>query len=481
MNKNWILVATLFSGHESQMMAAEMAINGSNLPIEAKLVLWSDNDPKVRAIHNLVYPEYENCCNPDVTKIDWGTVSEVDLLIYSSPCQSVSRSGKRKGIKKGSGTESALLWSVEKAIATKRPKCCIMENVAGMLDPDFQPDFIKWTRTLSSYGYVSYYKVLSSAEYGIPQNRERLFLVSFRIDDKANIPSFNWPEPVALTVKPEDLLDDAVDDKYYLDEQQVATFIDILKNAVDGYETDVIYPTDVPTKYLSSQFDRKVSATVAPLRKNGAIPTLMASNSQGGSLVTMTDCRREGTACVVEVWEGHPDLLPVNMPIDEITHQHITAQKKCRDRHRVLNVLDNLAPNQYFRVRRLTPEEAMRFMGVDQRYIDRIVRPKDVYSESEVAQLTTIDGKRVYLHDADIYGRAGNSIVVHTLAALLTQVFKTLTSSAYSTTDVQTSELSPLEKKRLAARNYYLRHREEVCRKSREYHRTKRNNNQSAA
>ena len=209
-------IATLFSGHESQMMAAEMAINGNNLPIETKLVLWSDIDPKVRAIHNLVYPEYKNCCNPDVTKIDWETVSDVDLLIYSSPCQSVSRSGKRKGIKKGSGTESALLWSVEKAIATKRPKCCIMENVAGMLDPDFQPDFIKWTRTLSSYGYVSYYKVLSSAKYGIPQNRERLFLVSFRIDDQSNIPSFNWPKPVALTLKPEDLLDDSVDDKYII-------------------------------------------------------------------------------------------------------------------------------------------------------------------------------------------------------------------------------------------------------------------------
>lgn len=141
MKKKWIKIMTLFSGYDAQIMAVRKAIKNLKKNLGIKVIGWSDIDRTVRAIHNVVFPEYANNCYPDVREIPWGSLESPDILFYSSPCQSLSRAGQRKGMKKGTETESQLIWTVEHAIATLRPKYCILENVEGMLDADFSEDF----------------------------------------------------------------------------------------------------------------------------------------------------------------------------------------------------------------------------------------------------------------------------------------------------------------------------------------------------
>ena len=117
--KRTIKMFTLFSGYDSQMMGLIDAIKDFENRYSVELVGWSDINPSVQLVHNLAFPEYTDRCYPDVSKIDWSQVEDFDILFYSSPCQNASRAGRREGFEKGSGTESSLIWEVERAIASK--------------------------------------------------------------------------------------------------------------------------------------------------------------------------------------------------------------------------------------------------------------------------------------------------------------------------------------------------------------------------
>ena len=405
-----IKIFTLFSGYDSQLMGLIKAAKKIKKLFKAILVGWSDNDQNVQRIHNLTFPEYADRCYPDVTKIHWPGIPDFDILFYSSPCQSASRSGRREGFEQDSGTKSSLVWAVENAIACKRPKWLILENVEGYLDPKNETTLIKWARTIASYGYASCFKVLNSADFGIPQNRSRIFMISMRIDDEKDF-AFQWPMTKKLTVKPENLLEDNVDDKYYLSTEMVATYIDLLRNGREGYKTKVNYSKKYPTKYLSSQFIRKVSSTVTPLTKNGAIPTLQTMCGDT-SLATFANCGQEGKPCVVEVWEGKKGIQPVVIKSEKPSRQKPVVKKTPNGAERILSIIDNLKESQYLRVRRLTPKECLRFMGVEDMYIDRMLQP---YMHK---------GKSRKVSDYTLYGRAGNSIVVNVLTALFTSLIE---------------------------------------------------------
>lgn len=382
---------TLFSGYESQMMALQLAVSSSNNFV-ADLVGWSDNNSIVQAIHNAVYPEYADRCYPDVTQIKWEDIEDFDILFASSPCQDVSRLGKKKGMKRESSTRSALVWEMERAIASKRPKWFIEENVTGMLD--YQEDFEELLRAISSYGYVCYFKILKGTEYGIPQNRPRLFLVAIRIDNDEMYPVFNWPEPTETRLKPEELLSDSVDDKYYLTIEETETYLDLVRNADDEYTTICSSNGMRPKKYLNEQFNRCISRFVAPLcKKNKAIPTLTACGCSG-SLESIAGCRRENHACVVEIWEGIQGLNPITTE-EKALYRKVKAFKKCMDKERILNAVDSLQSNQYLRIRHLTPAECLRFMGVKEKHVNRMTQPyasllQDGYTEQQIAKILTL-------------------------------------------------------------------------------------------
>lgn len=146
------------------------------------------------------------------------------LLTYSFPCQDLSKAGKQKGMSKGSGTRSGLLWEVERILIELKekgelPQVLLMENVPDVIGNKNYADFMEWYSALEEMGYQSYYKILNAKNYGIPQNRERCFMVSI-----LGKYSYQFPKGIELKIKLKDVLEDRVDEKYYLSQKIIETF-----------------------------------------------------------------------------------------------------------------------------------------------------------------------------------------------------------------------------------------------------------------
>ena len=187
-NDRPLRVFTTFSGYDSQCLALKKA----GIPFE--LVGWSEIEKRAIDAHNILFPQYSDKNYGDICKIDWSQVPDFDFFTYSSPCQSFSIAGLKQGGEEGSGTKSSLLWECKKAIEIKRPKYLMLENVKNLVSNKFKPTFDKWVSYLDSLGYTSYWKVLNGADYGIPQARERVFLVSILNPEG----DFEFPRPIKL-------------------------------------------------------------------------------------------------------------------------------------------------------------------------------------------------------------------------------------------------------------------------------------------
>ena len=212
--ENPLKVVTLCSGYDSQLMAIR------NLGIPYECVGWSEIDKYAIQAHNAVFPEIADRNLGDMTKIDWSKVEDFDLLFYSTPCTDFSNAGKQAGGEEGSGTRSSILWWTRYAIIQKKPKYLVMENVKALVSDKFRPLFLKWCDELTSYGYTNFAQVLNAKDYGIPQNRERIFVVSILGDAW-----FTFPHPVELKLRLKDMLEEKVAEKYYLPQEKVDQFI----------------------------------------------------------------------------------------------------------------------------------------------------------------------------------------------------------------------------------------------------------------
>lgn len=212
--ENPLRVVTLCSGYDSQLMALR------NLGIPYECVAWSEIDRNAIKAHNAVFPEIADRNLGDMTKIDWGKVGDFDLLFYSTPCTDFSNAGKRAGGEEGSGTRSSILWWTRNAVIRKKPKYLIMENVKALVSHKFLPLFLKWCGELTSYGYTNFMQVLNAKDYGIPQNRERVFVVSILGEAW-----YSFPQPVELKLRLKDMLEDKVAERYYLPQERVDQFI----------------------------------------------------------------------------------------------------------------------------------------------------------------------------------------------------------------------------------------------------------------
>ena len=218
-----IKVFTAFSGYDSQMMALNRVAERHKGEIDFDLVGWSEIDKYAIKAHDLIFPQYKDRNYGDISQIDWAQVPDFDLFTYSFPCTDISNSGLQKGLDEGSGTRSSLLWECRKAVIAKRPKYLLLENVKALVSKKFIPYFKKWCDELNDYGYYNYWKVMNAKDYGVPQNRERVFLVSIRKDVDSG--DFLFPEEFELTTFLKDVLEENVDDKYYLSEKSVEGFI----------------------------------------------------------------------------------------------------------------------------------------------------------------------------------------------------------------------------------------------------------------
>lgn len=164
----------------------------------------------------------------DITQISGSDLEIVDtetftyLLTYSFPCQDLSVAGKQKGMVKGSGTRSGLLWEVERLLneVGNLPQVLLMENVPQVHGKKNMEDFQKWIAFLESKGYSNYWQDLNAKNYGVAQNRNRCFMVSILGNYK-----FTFPNPIELQKVMKDYLEDEVDEKYYINNEKAQKLI----------------------------------------------------------------------------------------------------------------------------------------------------------------------------------------------------------------------------------------------------------------
>lgn len=265
---------TLCSGYDSQMIALrqfceEYNITSPGTPLAAHLMAWSEFDPESKrplgqqpavVAHNTLFPEYADRNLGDMTKIDWAAwkeqaatddsmSGECDLLTYSTPCQSISQAGKCEGMKEGSGTRSSIVFFTENAIRELRPKFLLQENVQAITNRKNMPDFQQWQQRVEALGYTNFYTIMNAKDFGVPQNRCRMFMLSVRNDilqecginlngDLFAPKSFDFPTPFPLTRCIADILDEDCDPSYFLKPDSVLKFLQ--KNEEDS-QKGIIY------------------------------------------------------------------------------------------------------------------------------------------------------------------------------------------------------------------------------------------------
>lgn len=227
-----IRVVTLCSGYDSQGLSLER-LKRDYSGFDYELVAWAEFDPdskqpieKQPAViaHNALFPEWSDRNLGDITNADWGIIKgDIDLLCYSTPCQSISSAGLQHGFREGSGTRSSIIWSVLDAVRVLRPKYLLLENVPAMVSKKFISDFNAWQSAISSLGYDNYTEILNAKDYNIPQNRSRLFMVSVRKDLGER---YYFPRGFTLERRLKDVLEPQVDEKYYLGDKMIKAFLE---------------------------------------------------------------------------------------------------------------------------------------------------------------------------------------------------------------------------------------------------------------
>ena len=301
---NHIRVFEAFAGYGSQSMALRrLAEDYPRFSFEA--VGISEIDRYALQAYRAVHGDVTNY--GDITRIDWDKV-----------CQDVSFAGKQQGFTEGSGTRSSLLWECRKAILAKRPGWLLMENVKALVSEKFLPLFREWEQWLASIGYRNYTQVLNAKDYGVPQNRERVFMVSTLSD----VPYF-FPKPLGVKCCLGDILEDSVDERYFLSEKMV----------------DYIF-SDSPTGFKGADITDKADTSA----------TVMANWYKTPRQATFIACVVRGRG------DGNRQTLETG---GSVANAITSVQKDSM-------VADGL------RIRKLTERECFRLMDVSESDIDKI-------------------------------------------------------------------------------------------------------------
>lgn len=212
--ENPLRLIELFAGIGSQTQALK------NVGVPHTVVAISEIDKNAIKSYKALHGETVNL--GDIREIR--ELPEADFWTYSFPCQDISVAGHGAGIKEG--TRSGLLLEVERLlkVAAEKgtlPKYLLLENVKNLVSKKFKADFDSWLSFLSSLGYTNYWQVLNAKDYGIPQHRERVFCVSIRGEHTA----FVFPEKRELTLRLKDMIDEHVDERYYLKESTIRSIV----------------------------------------------------------------------------------------------------------------------------------------------------------------------------------------------------------------------------------------------------------------
>lgn len=367
---------SLFSGIESFKKAM------TNLDIDNELVGYSELDKYASVALSAVHGVSEELNYGDITKIDEAKVPDCDLITYGFPCQDISVAGLGKGIVEGE-TRSGLLHDALRIIKYKKPKYAIAENVKNLVGKRFKEDFERLLTELESYGYNNYWKVLNAKDYGIPQNRERVFVVSVRkdIDDG----EFEFPKPFDNGLRLKDLLEDEVEDKYYINKPWHFSTVEDQKH--DNNEIAQI---------TGGNF--KATRSITDVNK-----IMRCLDTMGGG-------QREPKVAVKENTKKGYDIAAVGDSINISFPNSKTRRGRVgKEVAQTLETQSTQATLQSdYKIRKLTPLECWRLMGFDD---------LDYWNARKTLENKFYNGKD--RSNSQMYKMAGNSIVVDVLEGVL--------------------------------------------------------------
>lgn len=205
-------ILSLFSG----IGAFEKALTNLNIPYE--LIGFSEIDKYAIKSYCAIHGVSESMNLGDISKIDEKALTKnIDLITYGFPCQDISLAGKQKGLfnEDGTQTRSGLFFEALRIIEATKPKVAIAENVKNLTSKKFSEQFKMVLDSLETAGYNNYWQILNAKDYGIPQNRERVFIVSIRKDIDTG--AFEFPQSFPLELRLADMLEKTVDEEYFIE------------------------------------------------------------------------------------------------------------------------------------------------------------------------------------------------------------------------------------------------------------------------
>ena len=387
-----ISMLSLFSG----IGAYETAFINKGYSID--LVGFSEIDKYATQSYCNIHGVSEDKNLGDITKIDISSLpTGIDIITHGSPCQDFSNAGQQKGGDKGTGTRSSLMWYTVDIVEHCRPKVVLWENVKNLLSKNHRHNFDGYLEAMDKLGYSNYYQVLNAKDYGIPQNRERIFVVSIRKDiDKG----YTFPGPQELTLRLKDILEDQVNEKYYISTcktqqllQNIDGKLDLNKqvigtchkrNDLSRSTRDRVYNAEKNAPTLNATMYKDAIKVLIPIDdKNSKMDSVSMVNDNygminGGTMGKMLDSNRRCYS------------------VDYISPSITT----CGGGNREPKIIEptNANSEMVFKVRKLTPRECWRLMGFTDKQFDKA---------AEVCSNT------------QLYKQAGNSIVVNVLEAII--------------------------------------------------------------
>lgn len=401
-------VIELFCGVGSQRKALE------NAGIEHEVVAISEIDKYALKVYETLYGKTNNL--GDITKIE--KLPKADLWTYSFPCTDISISGRMQGLEKGSGTHSSLLWEVQRLLEKSKecdelPKYLLLENVKNLVSKKFKPYFDEWLSFLESLGYKNYYKILNARDYGVPQNRERVFCVSILGDE-----DYVFPEKIPLVTKLGDLLEDEVGDKYFLSEKLINCFCN-MKN-INGFIRGLRFrPKGKKDEYAWTITTLPGSRATDNFIIEPVPCALRGREDEDGNYSQHLEPRKDGvTNTITSVQKDNVIIVPQDTKqgyalahVGDGIYTNRTAYKRGVVQRNSVPTLktscDDVAvvvedKEELISLRRLTPRECWRLMGWNDEDIDK------AFSSG--------------VSERQLYKMAGNSIVVSCLEGIFSNL-----------------------------------------------------------
>ena len=345
------------------------------LGIEHEVIDYVEIDKFAVKSYNAMYDtNYEP---QDIT--EWDKDIEVDMIFHGSPCQDFSLAGKQAGGDLDAGTRSSLMWHTVRIVKKLKPKYVIWENVKNVISKNHKSTFDKYLKQMEELGYKNYYQVLNAKDYGIPQNRERVFCISI-----LNNIEFNFPSKQELKIKLKDMLETNVDKKYYLSDN-MKNYIVNTNEKWTGNNNGAIINKTIASTINTGEGSRRCDAS------NYVDKTLPENfNLQS---IKIKNATKKGYK---EAYDG----VGVDLAYPDSTTRRGRVQEQ---KANTITTSDNLGVVEELKIRKLTPKECWRLMGFDD---------QDFEKASKLNSNT------------QLYKQAGNSIVVNVLEAIFKELFK---------------------------------------------------------